>query len=394
MPLVTLNKALQVPDSYKVERCRRLPSFGPRILFFTGGSALAEFSKNLIAYTHNSVHLCTPFDSGGSSAEIRKHFNMLAVGDLRHRLLSLADQSLQGNQEVFQLFATRFRPNSDPQYLKAELDSLVQGRHPLMRAVPDPLRKIIRNHLGYFQQAMPDSFQLAGASLGNLILVGGYLNNRRQIDPVLYLLSRLVETRGIVRPTSSSDLQLRATLQDGAVVVGQHNLTGKEQPRLSSPIRHLELVNEKEQVKRPKLKTKVGEFIQQAELIVYPMGSFFSSLCANFLIQGVADAIAKNPAPKVYVPNLGHDPEQLGYDLPHLVEKLLDILAQNSSAKAPGNPFLNYLLLDLSQGQYAGLQDLPRLERHGIQVLDLDLVSPDTQQIDPEKLIAALLSLV
>jgi 2-phospho-L-lactate transferase/gluconeogenesis factor (CofD/UPF0052 family) len=56
--------------------------------------------------------MITPFDSGGSSAEIRKAFKMLAVGDLRNRLMALADQSVKGNPEIFLLFSYRFDANA------------------------------------------------------------------------------------------------------------------------------------------------------------------------------------------------------------------------------------------------------------------------------------------
>ena len=49
-----------------------LPALGPRLVFFTGGTALKGLSRSLTRYTHNSVHLVTPFDSGGSSAALRE----------------------------------------------------------------------------------------------------------------------------------------------------------------------------------------------------------------------------------------------------------------------------------------------------------------------------------
>lgn len=69
------------------------PPLGPRLVF-TGGTALRDLSRQLIHYTHNSVHLVTPFDSGGSSAALRRSFAMPAVGDIRNRLLALADSAV------------------------------------------------------------------------------------------------------------------------------------------------------------------------------------------------------------------------------------------------------------------------------------------------------------
>jgi hypothetical protein len=82
---ITVSRTLVCPDMVRVDRCHRLPEYGPKIVFFSGGSAIFDLSSVLKNYTHNSVHLSTPFDSGGSSAKIRQAFNMLSVGDLRNR---------------------------------------------------------------------------------------------------------------------------------------------------------------------------------------------------------------------------------------------------------------------------------------------------------------------
>ena len=48
--------------------------------------------------------------------------------------------------------------------------------------------------------------QPLGASIGNLILAGGLLNNEGDIASVIFLFSQLVEVRGVVRPVSDADL--------------------------------------------------------------------------------------------------------------------------------------------------------------------------------------------
>ena len=192
---VSLRRTVQVPDPVRVERCARLPEFGPRIFFFSGGSALKETSRVLKHYTHNSIHLITPFDSGGSSAVLREAFHILGVGDLRNRLMALADESDLGSPDVAALFSHRLPADGEHLELSREFESLVRGEHPLVRAVPRSLRQIIRTHLRKFGQKMPASFDLRGASIGNLILAGGYLVNQRDIESVLYLFSKLVSVR-------------------------------------------------------------------------------------------------------------------------------------------------------------------------------------------------------
>ena len=200
---IVLPRRSVIPDEVKMERFRRVPELGPAPLFFSGGTAMRDTARALTEYTHNAVHIMTPFDSGGSSAALRRSFNMPAVGDIRARIMALADQSVKGNPEIYALFSYRLAGDQRQEALLRELASLCAGKHQLIRAVPDPMRKIIRTTLMQFAERMPADFVLAGASIGNLVLAGGYLTQRRHLDPVIFLYSRLVEARGIVRPVKA-----------------------------------------------------------------------------------------------------------------------------------------------------------------------------------------------
>jgi 2-phospho-L-lactate transferase/gluconeogenesis factor (CofD/UPF0052 family) len=76
-------------------------------------------------YTHNSVHLITAFDSGGSSAQLRRAFGMPAIGDLRSRIVALADESVRGNPQIYRLFAHRLSTTAAQRDLEIELAALV-----------------------------------------------------------------------------------------------------------------------------------------------------------------------------------------------------------------------------------------------------------------------------
>ena len=161
---IRIIKEVRVPDPIKSERCLRVPELGPNILFFSGGTALRELSQEIIHYTHNTTHIITPFDSGGSSAVIRKAFGMPAVGDLRNRLMALADKSVHGNPAIFELFAHRLPSDREEPWLHEELNRLVKGRHELISAIPNPMRKIIRHYLLVFQNRMPDTWRTTDTS--------------------------------------------------------------------------------------------------------------------------------------------------------------------------------------------------------------------------------------
>ncbi len=394
MSRITVCREIEVPDALQVARFQKAPELGPRLLFFSGGTALRGLSRRLVDFTHNSAHILTPFDSGGSSAKIRKAFQMPAIGDVRARLMDLADTTLRGNHEVVALFAHRFP--ADGRHLEDQLSRMVQGRHPLVSCIPDPMRKIIRNHLATFLEQMPADFDLRGASIGNLVLTAGYLTNRRLFDPVIYIFSRLIQARGEVRPVVNKHLHLGARLADGRLVLGQHLLTGKECPPLDSPIQELFLsssLDAEQRVEAP-IRTKMRELIASADLVCYAPGSFYSSLVATLLPRGVGKAVARARGPKVYVPSTGTDPEALGLDLGGQVEVLLRHLRRDDPKHLKQADVLQFVLLDSKNGEYRGRLDAAALARRGVRVLDLPLVTAGSApRLDPTLLAQALLSL-
>ncbi|EPR41945.1 protein of unknown function UPF0052 and CofD [Desulfovibrio sp. X2] len=393
---IRITKSATVPSEVKLERYRRSPDLGPRVLFFSGGTALRALSQEIIEYTHNSIHIMTPFDSGGSSAKIRAAFRMLAVGDIRNRLMALADRSLKGNPEIFELFATRLPKEAPEAELCARLTAMIRGKDRLMAAVPDPMRKIIRNHLQFFLDKMPADFDLRGASIGNLILTGGFFNQQRHIDPVIYLFTRLVEARGTVRPVVNRDAHLAARLADGSVLVGQHLITGKESEPIASPVADVWITNDPADPKPMELpiRAKISKLITSAELICYPMGSFYSSIIANLLPQGVGESVSRADCPKIYVPNTGRDPEMKGLTVAGAVSELFRRLDAGCDAPAPRDRLLNFVLVDSRNGDYNGPIEVQKIRRFGVEVIDAELITPQSAPyLDHTLVLRHLLSL-
>lgn len=393
---IHVTRAVQMPDRLRLGRYRKTPELGPHVLFFSGGSALNYVSQVLKSCTHNSIHMVTPFDSGGSSAVLRKAFDMPSIGDLRSRLVALADETITGHPDVYKLFTHRFPKDAKNSELLIQLEAMCAGKSSLISAVPNPMRRLIRTQMGYFYEAMPDSFDLRGASIGNLILAGGYLNNHQHLDPIIFLFSKLVGVRGIVRAIVNDNLHLGADLQDGSRVIGQHRLTGKEQAPLTSPIKQLFLSNnlEKYVPAQAQIRKKNRNMIKTAELICYPPGSFYTSLIANLLPGGVGTAIASNECPKVYIPNLGHDPEQVGMTMDSSIQSLLHYLRADAGSRLDATQLLNFVLLDNKHGKYPDRVSMELLDKLGVQLIDTKLVSKSSAPYyDPELLVTALLSL-
>lgn len=395
--LLQIKKTIPFPNKINLARFQRSPELGPKILFFSGGSALRKACNELVKYTHNSIHIITPFDSGGSSAELRKAFMMPAIGDIRNRLLALADKSVQGYPEIFRLFNYRFPKKAKQQHLQTELDCMISGKHELVKSIPDPMRKIIRQHLGLFNQKKPEEFKLKNASIGNLVLTAGYLHNNRNFDVIIYIFSSLVKVQGIVRPVVNKNLDLAVQLEDGSTIVSQHRFSGKETPAISSKIKSLSLSENPEKLVPTAIpiRDKMKQLIQQAELICYPMGSFYSSIMANLLPKGIGTAIKKNPCPKIMIPNTTFDPETKGMTLDDQVQTLIEYLRKDDPDKLNPNDVLDFILLDSNQDLYQGRFDPRKYSKIGIETVSCQLTNESGQPfIKEQNFVESVLSFV
>ena len=395
---VRVTRTVRLPDPLRVERYLRVPELGPRILFFSGGTALRDLSRQLKFYTHNSIHLISPFDSGGSSAKLRDAFGMLSVGDLRNRLMALADESVRGNPEIYELFSYRLPEDVASTELDRRLEEMIAGKDSRIASIPQPMQRIIRVNLRHFADRMPSGFDLSGASIGNLVLAGGYLETDRDIESVVFLFSQLVEVRGVVRTVADVDLQLACELEDGTLLIGQHLVTGKEVAPITSPIRDMYLVARSDPgaPAQASVHPRVARLISNADLICYPIGSFYSSILANLLPTGIGSTIASAQCPKVYIPNAGPktDPEQLGMGVGDCVETLIRFVRRDAGADIDAAQILDLVLIDPRQMPNFDRDDRERIEKLGVSVAEADMMidSEDTRH-DADKLAEILLSL-
>lgn len=356
----------------------RPPEHGPRILFFSGGSALRPLTRALKQRTHNSIHIITPFDSGGSSGPLRRAFGMPAVGDLRNRLLALADDRVEGNAEIQALLGRRLDRHASPDALRSTLAGLVAGNDPLIAAVGEAARAYARSRLGVVAERLPEEFDLRGASIGNLVLAGAWLS-KPDLAAAIADFGALLSVRGEVHPTVEADLHLAVETADGQTIVGQHQITGKEVAELESPIRDLWLVRGSDATERALVDApdSVIAAIRSAALICFPIGSFFSSVLCNLLPAGIGRAVADARCPKVYIPNLQRDPEQNGVRAADATRLLMEALRQDAGGAVEPGRLLDLVLLDSSSESYAEPPDREAISRLGVRVVEIPICDAD-----------------
>ncbi|MDV7144725.1 GAK system CofD-like protein [Tropicimonas sp. TH_r6] len=394
MSELTVTRYAEIPDSLRIGRAKASPNLGPRLLFFSGGSALNETARCLKRYTHNSIHLITPFDSGGSSQVLREAFDMPAVGDLRSRLIALADETDLGQPDIFALFSHRLPVESSGE-AAAEFAEILSGAHELTRAVTQPMRSLILQQLRSFTAKAPADFDYRRASIGNLIIAGGYFSYDHALEPTLFLMSRMVAVLGKVHAVADVNLHIGAELEDGSQIHGQRQLTGKEVTPLARPIRRLFLSNGTRELSPQDvpLPTRNRQLIERADLICYPPGSLFTSVIANLLPSGVGRAVAARGVPKVYVPSLGVDPECPDMGLANQLGALLEALRADAGADCPVAALVNLVLCDAAHVTEGAAEEIAA--RFGIACVAADLTRPDRPgRYDPEALSEALISLV
>lgn len=370
------------------------PALGPRLVFFTGGTALREVSRSLTRLTHNSVHLVTPFDSGGSTASLRRAFAMPAVGDIRNRLAALADRDIIP-QAVLELWERRLPEDGDPEELRLQLLRLGESVHPCWRELPDVFAASMRLYLNFFLQRMPPRFDARYASLGNLMLAGGYLEHHRDLGPVLAFFSRLLQARGVVTPIVEESLHLAALLDDGSRVVGQHQFgqLGQHIRRLFLTVHEPDRPFHDTTPCRPAITRTAATYLQSAGLICYPMGSFYTSVLANLLPAGVGRAVRSASCPKVFLPNSGQDREVCGLSILGQTRMILDALRADCPDARP-EELLQWVVVDRRHGVYEGGCDTTALADLGLRVLDVDMVCPDMpERHEPDKVARLLCGL-
>lgn len=359
-----------------------------RILFFSGGSALAEFSYALKHFAPNSYHIITTFDSGGCSAQLRRLFNMPAVGDIRNRLLALADDRDKDVAQLKKVLSLRFDKNADPKMLKSDFIKMASQEHPFYAALSQPHKQYVASHIQYFISLMPPEFDFRNASFGNICIASGYLKANKDLAPIISSLSQTLKIRGNILPSLDGYYDLIAEMAGGSLVHGQHNLTGKEVAPINEKISNIYLADGETgfATHRFDADKHIIQVIKQADLICFPPGSFYSSLVANLLPRGIGQAIAEAKCNKIYIPNLSADPEQIGLRLPDCVNVLIKYL-RHDAPNAKTEDLLNFVVLDRNHMLNMSTERLEQVEAAGVQVLNYPLITEDSiPYYDPVRL--------
>lgn len=144
-----------------------------------------------------------------------------------------------------------------------------------------------------FQHRFSKGAELEGHSFGNLFLAA-LTSITSDFSEAVRLSSEILATRGRIYPATASNIELEALMEDGSRVRGETRITARH-----GRIRELFLVPAEVEPLPETLRA-----IARADIISIGPGSLFTSLIPNLLVSGIAQAIIRSSAVKVYVCNL------------------------------------------------------------------------------------------
>ncbi len=219
-----------------------------KVVVLGGGTGMSNLLRGLKQYPLDITAIVTVCDDGKSTGILREEFNIPAVGDIRRVLVSLSETE----PLVMDLFNYRFNTTSD----------------------------------------------LSGHTVGNLLLTAAS-EIRGNLSDGIEALSKVLNLKGKVVPLTEDNVTLMAKLEDGTVIEGEHNITLREnKSKIESLYYKEEAIPTKEALKA----------IREADLIVLSMGSLFTSIIPNLLIEDVIKEIEKSKAKIMYVCNMMTQP--------------------------------------------------------------------------------------
>lgn len=234
----------------------------------TGLSALIKGLKNINKISELSAIVAVT-DNGGSSKELKYSFNIPAVGDLRQVVIALS----KNESTIEEVFKYRF-------------DDKIES---------------LNNH-----------------SLGNLI-ISALIDIENDFYRGIDRLNDIFELKGNLLPiTDNSLVELCAEYTDGTIANGETSI-----PNTSKKIKRIFLDG-----KAVKPNERAIKAIEEADYIVFGIGSLYTSVIANIIIPGVKEAILNNSnAKKVYFANVMTQPGETDnmnlYDHLNAIEQYL-----------------------------------------------------------------------
>lgn len=258
------------------------------VVVIGGGTGTHTVLTGLKQYqdTVDLTAIVTMADSGGSTGRLRDEFGYLPVGDVRMALAALASDDDAHDELVRRLFLHRFEKGNG----------------------------------------------ISGHNFGNLFLVA-LTDILGSEEEAILAAARVLRVRGKVIPVTTEHVHLVATYADGTTVTGEHDIDEPMEDKNGTRITELSVTPQ------AAINPNAKDAIRNADLIVLGPGDLYTSVLANCVVDGVADAIRASAAKVVHVTNLmtkagqtsGMGVQEHVDELTRYVGRTPDVVVANSS---------------------------------------------------------------
>lgn len=217
-----------------------------KVVVLGGGTGLSTLLSGLKNFPLDIIAVVSVSDDGRSTGRLRKEFNIPAVGDVRRVLVSLA-----------------------------EIEPLVE--------------KVLNYRF-------ETKSELNGHTVGNLLLTAVTEITGNMSDGI-EAIGSILNLKGKVLPLTEDNVVLVGKMDDGSIIEGEHNITESESKIVD--------VYYKE---KPVICDSVIKAIKEADLIIFSMGSLYTSIIPNLISNDVTKAIDESSAKLMYVCNMMTQP--------------------------------------------------------------------------------------
>ncbi len=301
----------------------------PKIIVFKGGTAFNYYLPSFNQAFPKSSYVLPVSDDGGSSREITRVLGGPSIGDIRSTLTRLSEVTSSSDQALKSLLEFRLDA-ADAQKALQEWQVILSLQHPLWEKIKIPLRGLVHRFLSLFEEKrlcqVNQQFDLCNGSIGNFFFTGARLFFGSLTTPIFIyssVVSIPMETEVLPIFDCDHSLALSAILENGETLYGQSSISHpgsgcqvlKEgsQP-LQSRVKKVAYLDGARNVALPKVNPAILSAIRQADLILYGVGSLWTSIVPCLIPREVAGALIKSSAQKVLMLNTYHDRETMGLD--------------------------------------------------------------------------------
>lgn len=296
----------------------------PKIVVIGGGSGISVVLRGLKYLPVDLTAIVTVADDGGSSGFLRKEFDMPAPGDLRNVMVALSNVEPL-TEEVFQY---RFKE-----------DSFIGG-HPL----------------------------------GNLLIIA-MKELTGDIRTAVDRLRKLFNIKGKILPATTEKVILMAEKENGKIVEGESHI-----PVIGEKIKR---VYYKDEVEAPEENLKA---LEEADLIIFGIGSLYTSIIPNLLLKGIKESLKKSKAKKIYICNAMQQPGETDrYTVSDHIKAINDNIGEGIIDSVIVDP--RDIPKDILERYKSMNSDKVELDREKIKEYNVELIERDILEIDPKGMV-------